>query len=1072
MRHARIHITGIVQGVGMRPFVYRQATEHGVAGWVLNAGDGVHIEAHAEGEALEAFVRSLRDRAPAAAQVDTVDVAFFDKAEEPIVEPNASAPMRAADARSDAGAVRPPQDEPLFRIIASQDGTEHSTLVSPDIATCDDCLRELFDPSDRRYHYPFINCTNCGPRFTIIRGLPYDRAQTSMGAFPMCPACASEYADPLDRRFHAQPDACFACGPHITWQERGGRETLVGATRETSDAIIARCAELIASDGIVAIKGLGGFHLACRADSERAVRELRARKRRSNKPLAIMARDLDVTRAPCHVGPKERDLLYGSVRPIVLLQRREGMGGDNPPSSSALAHSVAFDLPELGIMLPYTPLQHLLMAECRVHGVDALVMTSGNLSEEPIEMDDGAAWARLVESGIADALLGNDRAILSRFDDSVVRVVNGQVQFVRRARGYAPRPLALPNSGGHGAAWREQDTGLAREAEGTDAKAAILPVSPHEASPTTLPAGTPGASSTNLATGPAASAPTGPSVYEPHDDRSLCVLACGPEQKATLALTREDGTGGAQCFISQHIGDLENAETFDAWQSARARMEGLFDLRPSALACDAHPGYLSSQWAREQARATGLPLVQVQHHHAHIAAVIAEAAAHGEIEANARVIGIAFDGTGAGAVYLSDSPNSGIMRPGSDSDTEAACHNGVQTGSACRDIYTAASETSANGAKARVPKLNVADMTPAAGAANRPLELDGTVWGGEVLLASLSSFDRVAHLEPWPLPGGAASVRDPRRNAFALLKHYDLLDHPGAAPLLDTLQPDEKELASRMIERGINCPLTSSMGRLLDAVSVILGICHSATYEGEPAILLEAAAHRFTRHYGAVGSSVIVAKSLNAQKSLVVPKSPSAPNGTTAQNSPGDPNGPTASKSPTAPNGPVAPSGPGVLDSLTAPNDPGDPNGPAAQDNPAAPKSPDTPGLPATATGNEHLGKSLPPTATSISMKPLLLHILDGIVQGANPEQLAWDAHHAIVEITARTAVEISNSTGVRTAALSGGVFMNRLLLEGISAELEHAGLTVLTPRDLPCNDGGIAYGQTAVARAQFNGQG
>lgn len=1060
MRHARIHITGIVQGVGMRPFVYRQATEHGVAGWVLNAGDGVHIEAHAEGEALEAFVRSLRDRAPAAAQVDTVDVAFFDKAEEPIVEPNASAPMRAADARSDAGAVRPPQDEPLFRIIASQDGTEHSTLVSPDIATCDDCLRELFDPSDRRYHYPFINCTNCGPRFTIIRGLPYDRAQTSMGAFPMCPACASEYADPLDRRFHAQPDACFACGPHITWQERGGRETLVGATRETSDAIIARCAELIASDGIVAIKGLGGFHLACRADSERAVRELRARKRRSNKPLAIMARDLDVTRAPCHVGPKERDLLYGSVRPIVLLQRREGMGGDNPPSSSALAHSVAFDLPELGIMLPYTPLQHLLMAECRVHGVDALVMTSGNLSEEPIEMDDGAAWARLVESGIADALLGNDRAILSRFDDSVVRVVNGQVQFVRRARGYAPRPLALPNSGGHGAAWREQDTGLAREAEGTDAKAAILPVSPHEASPTTLPAGTPGASSTNLATGPAASAPTGPSVYEPHDDRSLCVLACGPEQKATLALTREDGTGGAQCFISQHIGDLENAETFDAWQSARARMEGLFDLRPSALACDAHPGYLSSQWAREQARATGLPLVQVQHHHAHIAAVIAEAAAHGEIEANARVIGIAFDGTGAGAVYHSDSPNSGIMRPGSDSDTEAACHNGVQTGSACRDIYTAASETSANGAKARAPKLNIADMTPAAGAANRPLELDGTVWGGEVLLASLSSFDRVAHLELWPLPGGAASVRDPRRNAFALLKHYDLLDHPGAAPLLDTLQPDEKELASRMIERGINCPLTSSMGRLLDAVSVILGICHSATYEGEPAILLEAAARRFARHCGAASSSVTVAKSLNAQKSLSVPKSPSAPDGTTAQNSPGDPNGPTT------------PNGPGIPNGLTAPSDPGDPNGPAAQDNPAAPKSPDTPRLPAAATGNEHLGKSLPPTATSISMKPLLLHILDGIVQGANPEQLAWDAHHAIVEITACTAVEISNSTGVRTAALSGGVFMNRLLLEGISAELEHAGLTVLTPRDLPCNDGGIAYGQAAVARAQLNGQG
>ena len=1042
MKHARIHITGIVQGVGMRPFVYRQATEHGIAGWVLNTGDGVHIEAHAEGGALEAFVRSLRDQAPAAAQVDTVDVAFFDKAEEPIIEPDASTLEPAADVRPGAEAVHPLQAEPRFRIIASQDETEHSTLVSPDIATCDDCLRELFDPSDRRYHYPFINCTNCGPRFTIIRSLPYDRAQTSMGAFPMCPACASEYADPLDRRFHAQPDACFACGPHITWQERGGREALVGATRETSDAIIARCAELIASDGIVAIKGLGGFHLACRADSEHAVRELRARKRRSNKPLAIMARDLDAACALCHVGPKERDLLCGSIKPIVLLQRRGGPGSENPPSSSELARSVAFDLPELGIMLPYTPLQHLLMAECRVRGIDALVMTSGNLSEEPIEMDDGAAWARLVESGIADALLGNDRAILSRFDDSVVRAVNGQVQFVRRARGYAPRPLALPNSEGHGAARRTQDARLAREAEGADAKATILPTSPHEASPTTAPAGTPGASSTSLAAGPAASAPTGPSGYEPRDNRPLCVLACGPEQKATLALTREDGTGGAQCFISQHIGDLENAETFDAWQSARARMEGLFDLRPSALACDAHPGYLSSQWAREQARTTGLSLVQVQHHHAHIAAVIAEAAARGEIEANARVIGIAFDGTGAGAMYNSDSPNSGIVRPGSDSNTEAACHNGVQTGSACRDIRTAASETPADGAKARVPKLNIADMTPDADATNRPLELDGTIWGGEVLLASLSSFDRAAHLEPWPLPGGAASVRDPRRNAFALLKHYDLLDHPGAAPLLDTLQPDEKELASRMIERGINCPLTSSMGRLLDAVSAILGICHSATYEGEPAILLEAAAHRFTRHYGAVGSSVIVAKSLDAQKSLVVPKSPSAPNGS------------------------------GVPNGLTTPNDPGDPNGPTAQDSPAAPKSPDTPELPAAPTDNEHLGKSLPSTATSISMKPLLLHILDGIVQGANPEQLAWDTHRAIVEITARTAVEISNSTGVRTAALSGGAFMNRLLLESISVELERAGLTVLTPRDLPCNDGGIAYGQAAVARAQLNGQG
>lgn len=848
----------------MRPFVYRQAVEHGVAGWVLNAGNGVHIEAHAQDEALEAFVQSLRSQAPAAAQVDTVGVSFFDEAEEAVVEPSVPTSAIPADGCFDAGAARPHGTEPRFRIVASQDETEHSTLVSPDIATCDDCLRELFDPEDRRYHYPFINCTNCGPRFTIIRSLPYDRARTSMSAFPMCPACAGEYADPLDRRFHAQPDACFSCGPHITWQEQDAHEALVGATRETSDAIIARCAELINDGGIVAIKGLGGFHLTCRADSERAVRELRARKRRSNKPLAIMVRNLDVARSLCHVGPQERDLLCGGIRPVVLLERREGGGGS--PSVPVLAHSVAFDLPELGVMLPYTPLQHLLMAACRASGISALVMTSGNLSEEPIEMDDGTAWTRLVESGVADAMLGNDRAILSRFDDSVMRVVNGRTQFVRRARGYAPRPLALPNHGGQSA--------------------------PHE---------------------------------------PLCALACGPEQKATLALTREGDAGKAQCFVSQHIGDLENAETFDAWQSARKRMEGLFALHPSVLACDAHPGYLSSQWAREQAWATRLPLVQVQHHHAHIAAVIAEAATRGEIDASAQVIGIAFDGTGAGAAYRGD------------------------------------------------------------GVAMRALELDGTIWGGEVLLASLSSFDRAAHLERWPLPGGAAAVRDPRRNAFALLERYGLLGHPGAAPLLSTLRSSEQELLSRMIERGLNCPPTSSMGRLLDAASAILGICHSASYEGEPAILLEAAARRFARHRDTAAASGSTTERLDT------PKGPAAP------------------------------------------------------------------------AGNVPAGKSPLPSASDISMKPLLIHLLDGVAQGVSPEQLAWDAHRIITEAAVRVVVDLSNSTGVRTAALSGGVFMNRLFLEGISTALERAGLAVLTLQDLPCNDGCIAYGQAAVARARLS---
>lgn len=684
MRHVHIHVTGIVQGVGMRPFVYREAMAHGICGWVLNAGDGVHIEAHARAEAVDGFVAALSEHAPAAARVERVDI---------------------ADLKPSGWSAT---DEQGFRIVASQDQTAHTTLVSPDIATCDDCLRELFDPADRRYHYPFINCTNCGPRFTIIRSLPYDRAATSMNCFPMCPECAAEYADPLDRRFHAQPDACFDCGPHITWREAsvGGEPgeaaalPAVGTTREASDAIIERCIELLAGGGIVAIKGLGGFHLACDASNEQAVAELRRRKRRSNKPLAVMVRDLADVERLCHVNDVERGLLAGSIRPIVLLRRRAVCESGGSPDALALAPSVAHDLPELGVMLPYTPLQHLLLAAAEARGVHALVMTSGNLSEEPIETDDDLAWERLVAAGIADALLGNDRAILSRYDDSVVRVVNGAIMPVRRARGYAPQPLPLPALDG---------------------------------------------------------APS-------------CVLACGPQQKATIALTREGTNGEATCFVSQHIGDVENGGTFDAWNAARTRLEDLFDLAPAALACDLHPSYLSDQWAREQARKCNLPLVEVQHHHAHIASVMAEAIAAGQLTTDTRVLGIAFDGTGAGT--------------------------------------------------------------------------DGTIWGGEFLVASLDGFERTAHLLTWALPGGAASVRDARRNAFALLSELGLLEHPGAAQLLDSLDEQTRSVTATMIERGINSPRTSSMGRLFDAAAAILGICDKATYEGEPAIELEAAAWR------------------------------------------------------------------------------------------------------------------------------------------------------------------------------------------------------------------------------------
>ena len=811
MRHVHIHVTGIVQGVGMRPFVYREATAHGICGWVLNAGDGVHVEAHASGAAVDGFVAALSEHAPVAARVERVDV---------------------TDLEPDTWDAANEQD---FRIVASQNQTAHTTLVSPDIATCDDCLHELFDPADRRYHYPFINCTNCGPRFTIIRSLPYDRAATSMDRFPMCPECAAEYANPLDRRFHAQPDACFDCGPHITWREAAGGMELensgvmpaVGDTREASDAIIERCVELLAAGGIVAIKGLGGFHLACDAANEQAVTELRRRKRRSNKPLAVMVRDLGGAERLCHVDDAERDLLAGSIRPIVLLRRR-GAGEGDFSDALELAPSAAHDLPELGVMLPYTPLQHLLLAAAASHGMRALVMTSGNLSEEPIETDDDLAWKHLVAAGIADALLGNDRAILSRYDDSVVRVVDGAVMPVRRARGYAPQPLPLPTLGG--------------------------------------------------------AAPS--------------VLACGPQQKATIALTREDADGKAACFVSQHIGDVENGETFDAWNAARTRLEDLFDLAPAALACDLHPSYLSSQWAREQARERNLPLVEVQHHHAHIASVMAEAIAAGQLAPDARVLGIAFDGTGAGT--------------------------------------------------------------------------DGIIWGGEFLVAGLADFERAAHLRAWPLPGGAASVRDARRNAFALLGELDLLEHPGAAGLLGSLDKQTRSVTATMVERNINSPHTSSMGRLFDAAAAILGICERATYEGEPAIELEAAARR------ALGG-----------------KNVSAIDGQVDASAPAD--------------------GSPILDP-----------------------------------------------------QPFFEALLNGIAAGAPADKLALDFHIAVSRASARIASEICAREDIDTVALSGGVFMNRLLLQILMRELQNAGLAILVPHTMPVNDGCIAYGQAAIARARL----
>jgi len=661
MKASSLHITGIVQGVGFRPFVHNLAVDLGLIGWVRNASDGVYCLVQGEADMVESFPAAIREHAPPMAAIESI-----------IAEEVAPEPLNG------------------FSILESTEVDGAMTLVSPDIATCSACLAELFDPEDRRYRYPFINCTNCGPRFTIIDDVPYDRPATAMAEFQMCPTCAAEYVDPRDRRFHAQPDACFVCGPRIylnlasdqeappglphdaSWEPssesvpRSQRD--IAAERERSDAIIATAGTLLRDGRLIALKGLGGFHLACDATNEEAVALLRERKNRWGKPLAVMLPSLEIAHELCSLSKTDEVLLTGTIRPIVLAHRRHG---------DALAPSVAGILPDLGLMLPYTPLHHLLLAE-----VDRpLVMTSGNLSEEPIATDNAEALARL--SPIADAFLLHDRGIRSRYDDSVVRVVSGFEQSIRRARGYAPHPLVMPFS--------------------SDAQ----------------------------------------------------ILAVGPEQKNTFTLLK-----GSYAFVSQHIGDMENALTLEHFENTLDLYRHLFRAEPMMIAHDLHPEYLSTKFAMN----LNLPKVGVQHHHAHIAGVAAE---HGICEP---VVGIAFDGTGYGA--------------------------------------------------------------------------DGHIWGGEVLVATWQEYERVGHIREVPLPGGAAAIRRPARMAIGTLLGLDpaLLEHPGADPLRSRLAQGEERLLRQMVERGVNCPPTSSAGRLFDAVAALAGVRDDAIYEGQAAIELEAVA--------------------------------------------------------------------------------------------------------------------------------------------------------------------------------------------------------------------------------------
>jgi hydrogenase maturation protein HypF len=654
-----IRVRGLVQGVGFRPTVWRLANEAGLVGSVINDGDGVLIEAWGDEPALSTFLARLEAEPPRLARIDGVEVRDLAREDWP-------------------GA---------FEIHASL-ASDPTTGVVPDAATCPACKDDTLNPLGRRHRYPFTNCTECGPRYTIVRSIPYDRRTTTMAGFPLCPECAAEYADPRDRRFHAQPNACWRCGPRASLLRLDGAPVpKVGDPADPADRAdradpIRTAAALLRAGEIVAIKGLGGFHLACDATREDVVARLRTRKRRPKKALALMARDVATIRRYARVSAAEAALLESPAAPIVLLR----------PAGLPLAPAVAPGVATLGFMLPYTPLHHLLFEDLD----RPLVMTSGNLSDAPQLTEDAAAAERLAP--IADAFLTHDRPIANRVDDSLARVYAGAPRVLRRARGYAPSPLRLPPGLDH---------------------------------------------------------PDAPSV-----------LAFGAHLKSTFCLADRRGA-----VLSPHLGDLEDAETWEDYQRQLAVLTDLYGHRPALLVADAHPEYLSTKLAAARAAATGLPLVHVQHHRAHVAACLVD---HGVPLDHPAVVAVVLDGLGWGD--------------------------------------------------------------------------DGALWGGEVFVGGYRRLDRVAHLKPVAMPGGARAVEEPWRDAFAHLHAAFGWDACRArfghldSDIIRDLDARPVAILERMIARGTHAPLASSAGRLFDAVAAAVGLCRDrVSFEGEAAMALEAA---------------------------------------------------------------------------------------------------------------------------------------------------------------------------------------------------------------------------------------
>jgi len=778
MHGLRIHISGIVQGVGFRPFVYGLATRLALKGWVRNTSAGVDIEVDGDKDILDSFLKALRDEAPPLSRIDELTASFV-----------------------------PASGFSAFDIIHSESIPSAFQPISPDVSICDDCLREMLDPNDRRYRYPFINCTNCGPRFTIIQDIPYDRPKTTMAPFAMCTDCEREYKDPLNRRFHAQPVACPVCGPQVTF-ERLNVQTLA-----SSDEAITETQNALLKGEILAIKGLGGFHLACDATNAKSVSELRQRKLRVDKPFALMMPDVETIEQHCFVSEAERELLTSSARPIVLLKRK--------PESN-ITEEIAPKQDWIGVMLPYTPLHHLLFTV----SMPPLVMTSGNLSEEPIATDNGEARTRL--ASLADAFLMHNRDIHIRCDDSVVRVFSEQSTVtsnqstvknklitdnlslvtypIRRSRGYSPFPVKLP--------------------------------------------------------------------FEAPQ-----LLAAGSELKNTFCITNKN-----YAFLSHHIGDMENYETLKSYEQGVEHFERLFRVKPEAIAYDLHPNYLATRYALERAERENIPTIGVQHHHAHIAACMAE---HG-FDGSRPAIGVSFDGTGYGE--------------------------------------------------------------------------DGAIWGGEFLVADYETYKRMFHLEYFPLPGGDAAVKKPARTALALLWSLGI-DWDERLASVTEFSETERTLLRTQLEKKINTPLTSSIGRLFDAVSALAGVRQQVNYEGQAAIEFEA-----------------LGDSTEEEKYVF------------------------------------------ELD----------------QD--------------------------------QVQVRGVIHALIKDVMAGIPTSKISARFHNGLAEGVRMVVQRMSQETGIREVALSGGVWQNITLLRRTLSLLENDGFEVYIHREVPTNDGGLSLGQAMIAAGRLRG--